>query len=275
MTVKDAYDYAKLFLQGNGVDEYEFKSLCVVCHLAGISNSQYQTHLDDEIITSRLAKMLWDIKSGVPLQYVLGKWDFYESEFYVGKGVLIPRPETEELVDLAINYAKKYTNPVIFDLCSGSGCIGISVAKKVPSSTVYCVEKSEDAFYYLQKNANGINNIKLINDDICNDIDLPKADIIISNPPYIKSADIKDLQAEVQNEPLMALDGGDDGFFFYRVINDKWSEKLSKNGVLLLEIGNEQGKDIVDVLSSFSNVEVKKDIYGNDRMVVANNIVGD
>lgn len=275
MTVKEAYDYAKLFLQGNGVDEYEFKALCTVCHLAGISNSQYYSHLDDEIITSRLAKMLWDIKAGIPLQYVIGKWDFYDSTFYVGKGVLIPRPETEELVDLALKYAKKFANPIIYDLCSGTGCIGISVAKKIPSSTVYCVEKSEDAFYYLQKNADGISNVNIINDDICNDIDLPMADIIISNPPYIKSSEIDNLQSEVQMEPKIALDGGDDGLYFYRVISDKWSNKLKSNGYLLLEIGNDQGVTIVDALSSFDNINVIKDIYGNDRMVVANNSIGE
>lgn len=269
MTVKQAYDYAKLFLQGNGVDEYEFKALCIVCHLAGITNSQYQSHLDDEIMMNRLAKMLWRVKSGEPLQYVLGKWDFYESEFYVGEGVLIPRPETEELVDLAIKAAMDYTSPVIYDLCSGSGCIGISIAKKIATSTVYCVEKSEDAFKYLTKNADSIKNVILINDDICNSIDLPMADIIVSNPPYIKSEDIKSLQNEVQFEPKMALDGGDDGLFFYRVINDLWGDKLNNNGTLLLEIGNEQGEDIVDVLSAFSSVNVLKDMYGNDRMVVA------
>ncbi len=272
MTVKEGYDYAKLFLQGNGVDEYEFKALCLVCHLAGITNSQYQTHLDDEIITSRLAKMLWDIKSGVPLQYVIGKWDFYESEFYVGEGVLIPRPETEELVDLAVKCASGYDNPVIYDLCSGTGCIGISVAKKILSSNVFCVEKSECAFSYLTKNTDGVNNVKIINDDICNDIDLPNADIIISNPPYIKSADIDDLQTEVQHEPRMALDGGDDGLYFYRVINDKWSKKMNDKGILLLEIGNEQGEDIKAVLSAFSSVEVIKDMYGNDRMVLAKGV---
>lgn len=269
MTVKEAYDYAKLFLQGNGVDEYEFKALCIVCHIDGISNSQYQLHLDDEIMMNRLAKMLWRIKSGEPLQYVLGKWDFYESEFYVGEGVLIPRPETEELVDLAVKSAKEYESPIIYDLCSGSGCIGISIAKKIPYSRVFCIEKSEDAFAFLSRNANSIDNVTIINDDICNDIDLPIADIIVSNPPYIKSSDISSLQNEVQYEPKMALDGGEDGLFFYRVINDKWSSKLKDNGILLLEIGNEQGRDIVDALNNFSSVSVLKDMYGNDRMVVA------
>lgn len=270
MNLKEAYDYAKLFLMGNGVDEYEFKALCVVCHLAGIPNSQYHSSLDTEIITSRLADMLWRIKSGEPLQYVIGKWDFYESEFFVGKGVLIPRPETEELVELALAVSNKYNNPIIFDLCSGSGCIGISLAKKLPNSTVYCVEKSEEAFSFLQKNAKDIPNVVCINDDINNDIDLPCADMIVSNPPYIKSDEIPSLQNEVLKEPAMALDGGIDGLDFYRIINDKWSNKLNKYGTLLLEIGNDQGEAIKTVLTSFKSVVVKKDMYSNDRMVIAN-----
>jgi release factor glutamine methyltransferase len=134
---------------------------------------------------------------------------------------------------------------------------------------VFCVEKSKDAFEYLSKNALNVDNVTIVNDDINNDIDLPLADIIVSNPPYIKSADISTLQDEVKCEPKMALDGGDDGLDFYRIINDKWSAKIKKDGVLLLEIGNEQGSDIKTVLSNFNDVAVKQDIYKNDRIVIA------
>lgn len=272
MNLKEAYSYSVQFLEGNKVDEADFKALCLVCHLAGIKNSEYNFHINDDIIISRLAKDLWRLKSGEPLQYVLGKWDFYESEFYVGEGVLIPRPETEELVDEVIKSAKSLDKPLIIDLCSGSGCIGISIAKKIKDSTVYCIEKSPEAFEYLKKNAEGISNVILINDDIGNSFDLPEADIIVSNPPYIKTADLPSLQSEVQREPLMALDGGEDGYEFYRIINDKWYDKLKKNGCLFLEIGNEQGSGIVEVLSNFSSVEVRQDIYKNDRIVIAKTI---
>ena len=149
MTLKQAYDYGVYFLSANGVDEAEFKSLCLVCHLDGIKNSEFEFHKNDEIIMKKFADLLWRVKSGEPLQYVIGKWDFYESEFFVGEGVLIPRPETEELTDLAVKIAQKIENPVVIDLCSGSGCIGINIAKKVKASTVYLVEKSEKAFSYL------------------------------------------------------------------------------------------------------------------------------
>lgn len=269
MTLKEAYNYGTYFLSCNGVDEAEFKSLCLVCHLAGIKNCQYEQHKDDDIIMKRFADLLWRVKSGEPLQYVIGKWDFYESEFYVGRGVLIPRPETEELVELAVSYIKVLGKCVIYDLCAGSGCIGVSIAKACPEATVYMIEKSADAMFYLLKNSDGVDNAKVICGDINTSFDLPKADVIISNPPYIKSNDIYSLQKEVRYEPDMALDGGEDGLDFYRIINDKWSSSLNGDGSLFLEIGDDQRNDILNVLSNFENIKVMKDMYGNDRMVSA------
>ena len=271
MTLKEAYDYGVYFLSANGVDEAEFKSLCLVCHLDGIKNSQFEFHKSDEIIMKRFADLLWRVKSGEPLQYVIGKWDFYESEFYVGKGVLIPRPETEELTDLAVKFAEKIENPVVIDLCAGSGCIGISIAKAAKNSKVYLVEKSEDAFIYLKKNADSVNNTILINEDLYNLPQIEKADIIVSNPPYIKSNEIPGLQSEVLEEPLMALDGGVDGLDFYRFISQNYKQYLKNGGRLLFEIGNEQGEDVRRILISngYKDIEIKNDIYGNRRMAVA------
>lgn len=275
MTLSEAFNYGVYFLSGNGVDEAEFKSLCLACHCAGIKNSEYKTHKNDEIIMKRFADLLWRVKSGEPLQYVIGKWDFYESEFYVGKGVLIPRPETEELTELVIKNAKKIKNPVVFDLCSGSGCIGISIAKAVPTATVYCFEKSDDAYFYLEKNAKKVDNVKIIKADICYPEkveNLIKADIIVSNPPYIRTSDIEGLQSEVQEEPKMALDGGEDGLDFYRVIADKWIDYINEQGSLFLEIGEDQGQDVSMLLnnSNMRDVEVIKDLSNNERIVMAN-----
>ncbi len=267
MNLKQAYSYSVQFLEGNGVDEADFKALCVSCRVAGIRNSEYLAHINDDIIHSRLAKMLMRLKDGEPLQYVLGKWDFYESEFYVGEGVLIPRPETEELVERCLRALDSSAKPVIYDLCSGSGCIGISLAKKLENATVYCVEKSEKAFQYLEKNAKGIPNVKTVLADINSCPELPQADVIVSNPPYIKTEALKSLQSEVQREPSMALDGGADGLTFYRIINDKYAKRLNDNGLLFLEIGNEQGEAVKKLLTSFKSVEVHKDIYKNDRIV--------
>lgn len=269
MTLKEAYDYGVYFLSCNGVDEAEFKSLCLVCHLDGIKNSEFGQHREDDVIMKRFADLLWRVKSGEPLQYVIGKWDFYESEFCVGKGVLIPRPETEELVELAVKAIKSIGKCIVYDLCAGSGCIGVSVAKVCPEASVYMIEKSADAMFYLLKNVEGTANAKVICGDIKNTGDLKKADVIISNPPYIKSDDIKFLQKEVLEEPVMALDGGIDGLDFYRIINDNWYNMLNENGLLFLEIGEDQAEDIKTVLTNFKDVEIIKDMYGNDRMVRA------
>lgn len=269
MTLKQAYNYGVYFLSCNGVDEAEFKSLCLVCHLCKIKNSEYHQHIDDEIIMKKFADLLWRVKNGEPLQYVIGKWDFYDSEFFVGKGVLIPRPETEELVDKAVDYIKGLKNPVVYDLCSGTGCIGISIAKACPSSFVYLVEKSEDALFYLKKNAQGISNVKVICADINNSDGFEFADVIVSNPPYIKTQDIPKLQREVLFEPETALDGGKDGLDFYRIINDNWSCKLSAGGRLFIEIGDSQANDINGILTNFKNIQIFKDMYNNDRIAVA------
>lgn len=270
MTLSEAYNYGVYFLSANGVDEADFKSLCLCCHCAGIKNNEYEIHKNEDlIIMKKFADMLWQIKSGEPLQYVIGRWDFYESEFHVGRGVLIPRPETEELTELVIDNAKRLCSPVVFDLCSGSGCIGISIAKALPSSTVYCVEKSEEALQYLLKNAESISNVKVVNSDINYPSDIKNADIIVSNPPYIKSSDLSSLQREVQFEPSMALDGGADGLDFYRIIAEKWNSNLKENGMLFLEIGEDQGEAVYEILEKqgFKEIEVIKDMYGNNRMV--------
>ena len=267
MQLSKAYEYARQRLTKQHIDEVDFKALCLVCSMAGIRNSEFRFHQDDDIAFDET--MLQLLLENEPLQYVLGIWDFYESEFYVGKGVLIPRPETEELVEQAVRIAESMPSPVIYDLCSGSGCIGISLAKKIKNSTVYCLEKYDDALYYLRKNADGVGNVRVVQADIKEACDLPPADMIVSNPPYIRSKELSSLQREVQYEPATALDGGDDGLDFYRIIYEKWCGRLKPNGALLLEIGNEQGRAISNILADFSSVRVIKDMYQNDRIVIA------
>lgn len=273
MKLSEAFNYSVYFLSANGVDEAEFKSLCLVCSLDKIKNSEYEFHKEDEVPTKKLADYLWRLKSGEPLQYVLEKWDFYESEFVVGKGVLIPRPETEELTQLVIDEAKKLPSPVVYDLCAGSGCIGISVAKAVKSSVVYCVEKSTDALNYLRQNISQAENAAAVEGDVLKpeNIKSDSIDIIVSNPPYIKSSDMNSLQKEVQYEPKMALDGGVDGLDFYKEIPKLWYPFLKTNGCIFFEISEEQGKDVSDILASLGYREIKvlKDMYGNDRIVSA------
>lgn len=275
MTLKDAFNYWVYFLSANGVDEAEFKALCIVCSIAGIKNSEYEAHREDTVMLKPVADALWRLKSGEPLQYVLGKWDFYESEFSVGKGVLIPRPETEELTQFAVERAKALPSPLVYDLCAGSGCIGISIAKAVPAAKVCCVEKSADAMPYLLKNSEGVNNVHPVLGDVfavsAFNITENSIDILVSNPPYIRSDDIQSLQREVQYEPKEALDGGTDGLDFYRCIIKKWKAFLKPEGWLLFEIGEDQGAAVSSLLEEYGykNITVKRDMYGNERIATA------
>ena len=208
----------------------------------------------DEEKSARFIEMINRRADGEPVQYVIGSWDFYGETFAVGEGVLIPRPETEMLVDFALEFLKDKSEPVIVDLCSGTGCIGLSVANSLPSSKVFLVEKSDKAFVYLKKNIEnfGCKNVTAIKGDIFDGFgffDIPKPDLILSNPPYIESDVIETLQSEVLLEPSMALDGGEDGYDFYRVISEKWLPHCK--GAIAVECGEGQTKEIEMMFSSF------------------------
>lgn len=272
MTLRDLYLYCanELFFGECG----DFEALCIFEDLLNCSKKdillskcsadEHQISIVNDVIERR--------KKGEPLQYILGKWDFYDMSFAVGEGVLIPRPETEMLVDFALEKLKETENPVIYDLCAGSGCIGLTLAAHLPCSTVYLVEKEKKAFKYLENNKikYNLNNANLINGDIFlyDTASLPMADIIISNPPYIKSCEISGLQAEVQSEPITALDGGDDGLIFYRCIAERWCCNVKKDGYIALEHDKNQSDDIINIFcGKYSKKNVIFDFNNIDRIV--------
>lgn len=226
----------------------------------------------DTVKAERFYSMIEKRAEGFPVQYVIGEWDFYGEVFKVGEGVLIPRPETEMLVDFALEYLSDKKNPVVFDLCAGSGCIGLSVAKNRPDAKVFLLEKSEAAFRYLSQNKelNGCSNAELIGGDLFDGFegfDLPEPDLILSNPPYIESAEIPLLQKEVLREPSMALDGGDDGYDFYRALALKWLPFCK--GAIAVECGENQTETIENLFSAnCARVYSENDFNGIGRMVV-------
>lgn len=209
-----------------------------------------------------------------PLQYILGDWDFMGLTFNVGEGVLIPRPETETLAEIALDFLKGKENPIVFDLCSGSGCIAICIAKLCPSANVYAVEKSDIAFGYLNENIslNKADNVHAVKGDIFdkNVLSGIVPDLIVSNPPYIRSDDIGSLQTEVQREPAMALDGGEDGYDFYRVIASDWIKRIKKGGMIAVECAEDQTEYIGKLFSeTASEVKAYNDLFGLPRGVTA------
>lgn len=272
MTLKQLYKYCsdKLAFSECG----EFEALCIFNDLLGLTKAKIL--LSEEQATEEQKKLVDDVinrrENGEPLQYILGKWDFYDLTFTVGEGVLIPRPETEMLVDFALEKLKNIENPVIYDLCAGTGCIGLTIASHRKDATVYLLEKEEKAFAYLKKNRERLklDNAVLLQGDLF-DFDfsyLPVCDLLLSNPPYINTEEIKLLQKEVLNEPITALDGGADGLDFYRCIAQRCVNKIRKGGYCAFECGEQQSEDIIEIFNGkISEKQVLFDFNNIDRIV--------
>ena len=225
--------------------------------------------------------ILEELKKEIPIQYLLGKTSFYDLDFEVNKNVLIPRPETEELVEwiierrkLSFGSAQDDSGKIkILDIGTGSGCIAISLAKNIPNASVFAVDVSEKALVTAQKNAQSNEvNITFIHKNILETDDLDaQFDIIVSNPPYVRELEKVEIKKNVlDNEPHLALFVEDnDALVFYRKITELAQKNLAPNGQLFFEINQYLGKEMVELLEkmNFKSVELRKDIYGNDRMI--------
>ena len=216
----------------------------------------------------------------IPLAQILGRQSFYGLDFFVNEDVLIPRADTECLVDLVLeDYAelakqagKTYAEKRILDLCTGSGCIGISVAKHLPYQELLLVDLSEKALAVAKKNAEMHlgGNVRLLQSDLLTEVQGKKYSLLLSNPPYIVSRVIPGLEREVSEyEPKMALDGGEDGLLFYRRIAKEAKKVLLPGARLYLEIGYDQGESVKDIFQKegYEEVEVFPDLSGNPRVV--------
>ncbi len=214
---------------------------------------------------------------GEPLQYILGEWEFYGHSFLVGKGVLIPRPDTEVLVETALKLLSGNKNPQILDLCSGTGCIPITLQKSIPQALAYAVEYYPQAFEYLQKNiALHQSGVKPILADAL----LPQTangfgdlDLITCNPPYLTESDMATLQKEVSFEPETALYGDTDGLKYYRIISRLYKPCLKQGGHILFEIGAAQGESVLKILTDcgYKNPQVIKDYAEHNRVAAGTN----
>ncbi|MBX9889243.1 MAG: peptide chain release factor N(5)-glutamine methyltransferase [Flavobacteriaceae bacterium] len=227
--------------------------------------------------------LLWDelvqqLKLEIPIQYLLGKTSFYGLDFAVNDAVLIPRQETEELVDWIVSTvnSEKADLPLrILDIGTGSGCIAISLAKNIKNATVFAIDVSEEALETARKNA--VNNkvvVTFISQNILETVDLEQRfDIIVSNPPYVRNLEKQEIKKNVlDNEPHLALFvADDDALIFYTKIAQLAQKNLTSSGHLFFEINQYLGQEMVELLQSlnFKNIELHKDIHGNDRMVKA------
>lgn len=277
MTISELEKLGSQKLRASGKENSDFDARCLLEFVLNLNPTQYLLNRSEEVDSVCAEKFLSLVErrsNGEPLQYILGKWEFMGLPFYVGEGVLIPRPETEMLVEYALDFLKDKKNPVVIDLCSGSGCIAISVAKHLPNAMVYAIEKSDLAFPYLKKNIwlNCVFNVSAVHGDIFDRTLLSdiKPDLILSNPPYIRSSEIASLQSEVRNEPSMALDGGEDGLIFYREIANGWIDRLGTGGAIAVECAEDQTEDIIRMFSEKTQyAEAFNDLSGLPRTVTA------
>lgn len=230
-------------------------------------------HLSDAEM-QKLTEIVGKLKNSEPIQYILGETDFFGLAFYVNGSVLIPRPETEELVQWVLESAEN--KPIkILDIGTGSGCIAVTLAKKLPSAEVHAWDISEDALEVARRNAerNGVKVIFSKRDMLLEPVSDEKFDIIVSNPPYVTEVEKTEMQENVLNfEPHLALFVPDDNaLVFYEKIADFALTNLNKDGKLFFEINRAKGADIAHLLEEkgFTNIELRKDISGNERMVMA------
>ncbi len=278
MTIREAYSMTvKRLSAKDGDHAARSEARCLFEELFGLTRLKMYEQASRELSEEDEKKLLDAVEKriqGVPLQYITGSWSFMGRNYLVGEGVLIPRDDTETAVVTFLERIKGRNVSRIADLCSGSGIIAITLAARLPLCSVTAIEKEEAAFAYLEKNIslNGAENVVPVRGDIfvCHkDIEDGSLDAIVSNPPYISTAELAELQTEVRFEPETALDGGEDGLDFYRCIAGKWLAKLKNGGIIVLEAGESQAEAVSSLLKSngVDDIRVTKDIQGLDRVI--------
>ena len=277
MTVGEAYRKTKDILTEAGFEAPAFEALCLTEKVFGFNRLALITKGEETVASEEKLAVLAELTekrlNHEPLQYLLGKWSFMGIDLLVGEGVLVPRDDTEVVTSLCIDYLSCKESPNVIDLCAGSGAISLAL-EKYANCKVTAVELSDKAFSYLTQNIK-LNNsaVNALNGDIfeCHkDIADNSLDLIVSNPPYIKTADIASLQKEVQHEPAMALDGGESGLDFYRRIVPLWKSKLKAGGALAFELGEGQYDEVSRILedNGFGGITESIDFGGIQRAII-------
>lgn len=277
MTVRDCYINAKNILQKSGIEDFSYDARLILENVLSIGHNEWLISLNKNIPSEKLALLYEKLEkrqNRYPLQYILGEWSFYKYSFKVGEGVLIPRSDTEILVEKCCEYLKTVKQPKVLDLCAGSGCIGISIAKDFPQSAVFAVEKFDSALEYLNRNIehNNATNVTVIKGDVlAGDGKDGVYNLIVSNPPYIPPCEMEIISPETRFEPKTALLGGQDGMLFYKAIVKEYKNSLTKGGMLAFEVGINEDRKVAEILKTadFKNITVTKDFNGINRVVTA------
>lgn len=272
--VRDIINKAQNTLEAAGIADSQVDSWLLAEFVFGITRAKYYANMQMTVDGKSAEKYneLVNQRAGhIPLQHLVGTQEFMGLTFKVNENVLIPRQDTELLVE---NVADCLGNGkrTVLDMCTGSGCIAVSIDRLSKDSKVTAVDISEKALEVAQENNRFNNaNVTFIQSDLFTNV-TGRYDIIVSNPPYIRTDEISKLMEEVKShEPVMALDGMEDGLYFYKKICNEASDYLNDNGKIFFEIGYDQGDDVSEILrqNRFCNIEVLKDLSGNDRVVIA------
>ena len=249
-------------------EDARFDAMQLAMHAFGLNQTRLRLAYDQPVDPAAYFALVRRRAVGEPLQYLLCRWEFFGLDFAVGPGVLIPRPETELLVEIALKHLRQYDSPTVLDLCAGTGCIGLSVAHHCPGAQIYLLELSSEAMPYLKQNAAKYPNATVIQANILQNSEfrIPNSELILSNPPYIPAGELSGLSKEVQAEPAMALDGGEDGLLFYRALAALWLPMLAPGGMLAMECGEGQAEDVAALFPGCA-CEILRDFHEIQRVV--------
>lgn len=276
MVIKECILKANEILRASGTDTSVLDARVLLCHVLGKSDVYVVTNPDEEINETDRAKFFELVERRAkdePIAYITGEKEFMSLSFYVDKNVLIPRPDTEHLAELAIELVNKYDICNVADFCTGSGAIAISVGKNCPNAKITGYDISEPALKVANKNREilSANNVNFVLFDVLNNLKNIncKYKMVVSNPPYISEEEMKELDKTVDfYEPHLALYGGVDGLDFYKTISDNSKYFLEKDGILAFEVGHTQAHDVADIMEkNFKDIKIKKDYAGIQRVV--------
>ena len=272
MKTDELLKFGAIKLRDSNIEEPILKARILLSHLLNTSKEglilQYNKEIKKDIEIIYINK-IQELVNHKPLQYITHKQEFMKLNFYVDENVLIPRADTEILVEEVIKVSTD--NMEILDLCTGSGAIAVSLAKYT-NCKIYASDISKNALEIADKNSkNNQTNVKFILSNMFENIER-KFDIIVSNPPYIEKATIDELSEEVKNEPYIALNGGEDGLDFYKIISKQAKNFLKQNGKLFIEIGFNQKTAVSEILENekYKNIKCIKDLNGQDRVIICN-----
>ena len=263
-------------LKAAGIEEYRREAGLLISHFCGVARELLPFCRDRDFNETGLIAAVKCRERRYPLQYIIGEWEFYGLRMFCGNGCLIPRPETEMLADIAIKNLPRGGR--LLDLCTGSGCISIAVLNNRPDVTAVAVDISPQALGFAKKNAEYHNispeRLKFVCADIYEYTPDGIFDLIVSNPPYIKSDDIKSLSPEVKHEPSIALDGGHDGLDFYKLIAKFFANKyLDDSGSCAVEVGYDIGEEVSAIFRSQKfSASLLRDIFEVERVCFAKRI---